>query len=256
MTQDGWLAFWRGNGAMLVHRFPYSGFTFLISDFCKEKLASLHERAFVPQRFHCLLSAGVGAACGLTFAYPLDVVRTRLSAQTKTLHYKGITEALFKIWQLEGYHGLYRGLGTSLSGAVPTVALNFAFYDMSLALMTDEEHPPTFQSLVAGGWAGAASSTLMFPVDLVRRHLQMDGLNGQPAIYSGFFDACRQIYHGGLMQQGFPHRAFGGIREFYRGLLPEVCKVTPNIAIMFTVREWLMLRQWPHEELVFHKSSR
>jgi len=257
LRRDGFKALWRGNGAMLVHRFPYTGFTFLITDLCKDVLqrSGTGPLSFVQPQFHSLLSAGVGAAVGICFAYPLDVVRTRLSAQTNELHYKGIADGLMKIWRQEGVPGLYRGLVPSLSGAVPTVALNFAFYDITLEFITDPDQPSTFSTLLAGGFAGAASSAVMFPVDLVRRQLQLVGLHGQPPIYSGFFDATCQIFRKGCMQQGWQYSSFGGVREFYRGLLPEVCKVTPNIAVMFTVREWLMGWYWPGEEKYFPQPS-
>ena len=41
-------------------------------------------------------------------AYPLDLVRTRLSAQTKTRYYQGIWHALRTIVKDEGVRGLYR----------------------------------------------------------------------------------------------------------------------------------------------------
>ena len=41
-------------------------------------------------------------------AYPLDLVRTRLSAQTKTQYYQGIWHALATITRDEGARGLYR----------------------------------------------------------------------------------------------------------------------------------------------------
>lgn len=47
-------------------------------------------------------------------AYPLDLVRTRLAAQTTESYYRGIGHALRTIVQDEGLRGLYRGLGPTL----------------------------------------------------------------------------------------------------------------------------------------------
>ncbi len=41
-------------------------------------------------------------------AYPLDLVRTRLSAQTKAQYYRGISHAVSTIVRDEGLRGLYR----------------------------------------------------------------------------------------------------------------------------------------------------
>lgn len=47
-------------------------------------------------------------------AYPLDLVRTRLAAQTQGNYYHGILPTLQRIVADEGAVGLYRGLGATL----------------------------------------------------------------------------------------------------------------------------------------------
>lgn len=47
-------------------------------------------------------------------AYPLDLLRTRLAAQTTSSYYSGITRSLATIVRDEGFGGLYRGLGATL----------------------------------------------------------------------------------------------------------------------------------------------
>lgn len=47
-------------------------------------------------------------------AYPLDLVRTRLAAQTTQRYYTGIGHALRTIAAEEGLRGLYRGMGATL----------------------------------------------------------------------------------------------------------------------------------------------
>lgn len=47
-------------------------------------------------------------------AYPLDLLRTRLAAQTTSSYYSGISGSLATIVRDEGFAGLYRGLGATL----------------------------------------------------------------------------------------------------------------------------------------------
>ena len=61
-------------------------------------------------------------------AYPLDLVRTRLSAQTKSQYYTGIAHALRTIAREEGMFGLYRGLGATLLQVTPSLAINYTAY--------------------------------------------------------------------------------------------------------------------------------
>lgn len=51
---------------------------------------------------------------GRAQAYPLDLVRTRLAAQTGARYYHGIAHALHTIVREEGARGLYSGLGATL----------------------------------------------------------------------------------------------------------------------------------------------
>jgi len=53
-------------------------------------------------------------ARGLRQAYPLDLVRTRLAAQTGARYYHSIAHALRTIVREEGARGLYSGLGATL----------------------------------------------------------------------------------------------------------------------------------------------
>lgn len=62
-------------------------------------------------------------------AYPLDLVRTRLSAQVKNDYYRGISATLRTIVRDEGVRGLYRGLGATLVQVAPSLAINYAAYE-------------------------------------------------------------------------------------------------------------------------------
>ena len=57
-------------------------------------------------------------------AYPLDLVRTRLAAQTTSSYYHGIGGTLRTIVRDEGLAGLYRGVGPTLLQTVRTLLLS------------------------------------------------------------------------------------------------------------------------------------
>ena len=95
-------------------------------------------------------------ACALT--YPLDLVRTRLAAQTTTKYYDGLAHALFVIARDEGPRGLYRGLPPTLVGVGPSLGINFAAYETFKNLAAPREEnlnlPPGVSSLVCGSRRG------------------------------------------------------------------------------------------------------
>ena len=71
-------------------------------------------------------------------------------------------------------------------------------------------------------------SAVTFPLDLVRRRMQLEGAGGRARVYnSGLFGTFRHIVH----TEGF--------RGLYRGILPEYCKVVPSVGIVFMTYEIL-----------------
>ncbi|CAE8653873.1 unnamed protein product, partial [Polarella glacialis] len=80
---------------------------------------------------------------------------------------------------------LYRGLGVSLCSAVPTIAVNFALFDEFSRIYGDLglQSTPFLHALTAGASAGIVASSLLFPIDLIRRQMQMVGLGGRPRVY-------------------------------------------------------------------------
>jgi hypothetical protein len=79
---EGVLSLWKGNGVTILHRLPYSAINFSTYE---HSLAALHRLApdssDAPKRF---LAGSTAAVAACTAAYPLDLVRTRLAAQTST----------------------------------------------------------------------------------------------------------------------------------------------------------------------------
>jgi len=258
VEEGGPKAMFRGNGAAVVHRFPYAAATFGFLEVFKNHLSGPN----VPTGFELLASSTGAAACAVILAYPLDIVKTRLTTQTKTAYYKGITDCLRKITKDEGYRGLYRGLPNTLLAVVPSVALNLSFYGLikkKICAYNGGTHLAPIQCLTAGALSGFLSSSLIFPLDLLRRQMQMEGLHGRPRVYDNSFDAVKKIfltgYQSGPSNSNYRWRIIRGLREFYRGLVPELAKVMPFTACQFTVYEFFVRKNWPGEHVLRRRPS-
>ena len=68
-------------------------------------------------------------------------------------------------------------------------------------------------SLACGGAAGLISSTATFPLDLIRRRMQLEGQGGLRR-YRGYADVARAVFRS------------GGLKGFYAGIIPEYYKVS------------------------------
>jgi len=255
--EEGMRGLWRGNWATCVHRFPYTSLSFYFNSKLRQYLARPERApwaAAMPDQVRGLLAGGLSATVAVVPCYPLDVVKTRLMTQTKRIYYDGITDALGKILRDEGVGGLYRGLWMSICSIVPSLALNFMLYEEFTSLYGMTPTPPWLRALMAGGSSGALASTLLFPVDLLRRQMQMVGLGGRPSVYGSVFEAARHVHGIGVKEFStvrFPATSrvaqVLAMREFFRGLAPELLKVVPNNAILFCLYNQLLKSRWPLE---------
>ncbi|KAI4306759.1 hypothetical protein L6164_030008 [Bauhinia variegata] len=237
VSEEGFRAFWKGNLVTIAHRLPYSSVNFFAYERYKKLLRmvpGLENHGDNVSADACIQFVGGGLA-GITAAtatYPLDLVRTRLAAQTNVLYYRGIWHALRTISKEEGIFGLYKGLGATLLGVGPSIAISFSVYETLRSFW--QSHWPNdstvLVSLACGSLSGIASSTATFPLDLVRRRKQLEGAGGRAHVYTtGLLGIFRHIVR------------TEGLRGLYRGILPEYYKVVPGVGICFMTYETLKM---------------
>ncbi|KAL8167923.1 hypothetical protein V2J09_009422 [Rumex salicifolius] len=233
VNEEGLRAFWKGNMVTIVHRLPYSAVNFYSYEhyktFLQSSLRSDSSNLVKDAAIH-FVSGGLSGITSAAVTYPLDLVRTRLAAQRSAVYYRGLSHALCTIVKEEGFLGLYKGLGATLLGVGPTIAISFSVYE-TLRSHWQSQRPDDSRiitSLACGSLSGIASSTVTFPLDLVRRRMQLEGAAGQARVYrTGIAGTLGQIFR------------TEGMRGLYRGILPEYYKVVPGVGIAFMTYETL-----------------
>ncbi|KAF8583354.1 mitochondrial NAD transporter [Ramaria rubella] len=198
----------------------------------------------------------IGAGGGLVASVatcPLDVIKTKLQAQTVArghAGYLGVLPMLKKILRRDGFRGLYRGLGPTILGYLPTWAIYFAVYDGIKTRFGDAPlgsnqrrsiypaaHPKGYQPTIRDHpWslhilsamsAGACSTICTNPLWVIKTRFMT-----QPASenrYRHTLDAFTTIYRS------------EGPRAFYRGLVPSLLGIA-HVAVQFPLYE--QLRAW------------
>ncbi|KAK9683365.1 hypothetical protein RND81_10G135000 [Saponaria officinalis] len=233
MREEGVRAFWKGNLVTIAHRLPYSSVSFYSYERYKNILQSFPGLESTSENLsaHLFVRLTGGFLAGVTAAattYPLDLVRTRLAAQTNVIYYNGIWHAIRTICKEEGVFGLYKGLGATLLSVGPNIAISFSVYE-TLRSQWQAKRPHdsgALVSLACGSVSGIASSSVIFPIDLVRRRMQLEGAGGRARVYnSGILGTLGHI----VRSEGF--------RGLYRGILPEYYKVVPSVGIVFMTYE-------------------
>jgi solute carrier family 25 phosphate transporter 23/24/25/41 len=127
------------------------------------------------KRLVCGACAGITS---VTFTYPLDIVRTRLSIQSASFKelgdIKGTGQKLPGMFALMvsmykhegGWTALYRGIIPTIAGVAPYVGLNFMVYESARQMFTVEgdKDPSAMGKLAAGAVAGGIAQTCTYPL--------------------------------------------------------------------------------------------
>lgn len=178
-----------------------------------------------------LLCGAMAGITSVTFTYPLDIVRTRLSIQSASFaslskheagkKLPGMWETMATMYKTEGgFSALYRGIVPTVAGVAPYVGLNFMIYESVRNYFTVEgqQNPSAAGKLAAGAISGALAQTCTYPLDVLRRRFQINTMSGMGYKYKGVFDAIRVIV------------AQEGVKGLYKGIAPNLLKVAPSMA--------------------------
>jgi len=241
VEREGFWGLYRGNTSSLVRIFPYAAIQFATFDALKAALTP--KGSSISPIANFLSGAGAGAMA-VIFTYPLDVTRARLAVQVDKRHYTGLLHAMHSMWTHEGgLKALYRGWQPTMLGIFPYAGINFFTYDTlkwhyskKLQSRASDEPPPpipTTVRLAFGAVAGALGQTLTYPLDVVRRRMQIDGLQ----LEQTYSYSYRSTWHG---LKTIAQRE--GWLMLFRGLHINYIKVVPLVSVSFTVND--LMRRW------------
>ncbi|KAK0411555.1 hypothetical protein QR680_005712 [Steinernema hermaphroditum] len=208
--EEGARALWKGH-------VPAQGLSacYGIVQFTSFDFLSWHANRFpIAREYGMVCDFACGAMAGslaMTTAMPLDVIRTRLVAQSEPKIYRGTGHAVLKIWQREGVSGYFKGLTPSLLQIAPYTGLQFSIYNVINSIWMNYIYSnETSSALVSGAVAGSCAKTILYPLDMVRHRLQI--IAGDRSAIFG-----RSTQHNGLIA------SIVGIarRESFLGLFKE-----------------------------------
>lgn len=179
---------------------------------------------------HSIAGAGAGIVSSI-MTCPLDVAKTRLQNQGVLVPgqklYKGTVGTLTRIGCEEGIRGLYRGLGPTVLGYLPTWAIYFTTYDYCKgrwAIEIDKEKEWLLH-IVSAMSAGALATSLTNPLWVIKTRFMTQN-EQTPYRYNNTIHAFATI----AREEGF--------RGFYKGLGPSLIGVS-HVAVQFPLYEKL-----------------
>lgn len=122
------------------------------------------------------------------FEHPFDLTKVRLQSQVldTTARFNGPIDCLVKTWKNEGVRGLYRGLPAPIVAAMLENASLFLSYSELQDVIRRINSQPLSHDLslpqlaLAGAGAGAITSFLLTPVELVKCKMQVQMIAPKP----------------------------------------------------------------------------
>lgn len=197
------------------------------------------------------------------FTYPLEVIRVRLAFETKNegrISLRGICQQIYHEQPARvasrgstlaaattiptprsGLINFYRGFSSTLAGMLPYAGMSFLTHDTAgdwlrlpaLAPYTTTPNPKNssappilryWAELLAGGFAGLVSQTASYPLEVIRRRMQVGGAVGD-GHRLGMAETAGRVWR----ERGW--------RGFFVGLGIGYFKVVPMAAVSFYVYE-------------------
>lgn len=161
---------------------------------------------------------------------------------------RGVVAAILKE---EGSLGLYRGIGPTVAGILPYAGLKFYVYQSlkQYYWAHQESSPetgpvsphklPVTVMLTFGAGAGLVAQTLTYPLDVVRRRMQVQGVKLPPAQQQLTQQLQQQTVLRSTWHGLVTIARTQGVKSLFAGLSINYMKVVPSTAIGFTLYDSL-----------------
>ncbi|WEW58651.1 mitochondrial thiamine pyrophosphate transporter [Emydomyces testavorans] len=224
IREEGITGLWKGNiPAELLYIF-YGGIQFTTYRTITQTLQHTLPSP-LPQPVESFTSGALAGGLATFTTYPFDLLRTRFAAQGNDKIYPSLLSAIRTIHVHEGSRGFFRGVSAAVGQIVPYMGLFFATYESVRVPIAELSLPFGSGDAAAGVVASVLAKTGVFPLDLVRKRLQVQGPTRARYIhqnipeYDGVWSTIKLILRD------------SGVRGLYRGLTVSLIKAAPASAV-------------------------
>jgi solute carrier family 25 (mitochondrial thiamine pyrophosphate transporter), member 19 len=224
LRHEGIPGLWKGNVPAELMYVCYASIQFGTY----RTMAGLLQTAFPTRLSNAAESFIAGATAGAvstSLTYPLDLLRTRFAAQGRHKVYHSLLGAVRDIKRDEGFKGFFRGLGPGLAQIVPFMGIFFVNYESLRVYMAGWNMPWGSGDATAGVISSVMAKTCVFPLDLVRKQIQVQGPTRNRYVYNNIPE-----YKSAMSALRSIVRAEGP-RGLFKGLPISLLKSAPGSAV-------------------------
>lgn len=244
-ASSGILGLYKGHSATLARIFPYAAINFAAFEEFKSILHSEENTHSWPWRK--LIAGSLAGTLAVSITYPFDIIRARitydLTHQSKRASHEsgvfmGVVQRLAKEGEISQsripFRGFYQGFLATILGIIPYAGVSFFVFESSKQYLKKRNNSsllPSIQIFTSGLLAGAMGQTVAYPLDVIRRRIQLFRITEHlPSQHysSGLMTAIKSVI-----------KTHGWTRGVFAGLSINYIKVAPASGISFLVYETL-----------------
>jgi solute carrier family 25 phosphate transporter 23/24/25/41 len=244
-NREGLRGLFRGNLVNLMKTTP--DFAIKLYTFSKTKYYLCNNKNISKfETISILLCGGISGMTSTICIFPLDVIKTRLSANTANI-YNGIIDTTIKLYKEGGLRIFYKGINPSLISAVPNSGLNLFFYDTLKKKLSGSSCIDNGKLLsgpklmLIGALSAFFSSSIFYPFQTLQSRIIM----GNKFIEENFknqidinFDKNNNISKNyGFLKFAKIIYYKEGLIGFYKGYIPGISKIMIGNAIGYSLYE-------------------
>lgn len=244
VRKEGVRSLWKGNVPGSIMYVMYGGCQFGSYSIYNEWMSPLG----LSGQMHSLV---VGMMSGLTssfISYPFDTLRTRFVANRGS-QLAPFKQACLDIWEHEGLKGFYGGCSASLMSLTLATGIMFSTYE-SIKIYCEGQgqgqgqgQEPSMLSSSASTISAIASKTLTFPIDTVRRRIQLqDSIHLDKFFLKGANVSLYKRYQAAnnILMIPILMIKHEGVYSLYKGISVALCKSIPTTVLSLWAYERIM----------------
>jgi len=216
-SEQGVLAFWRGNLVNCLRYAPQQGSALAFNDLINSLFPNYNSNTDFWKSFAVKLSSGgLAGAIANTICYPFDFARTRLASDLGSGkgQFNGIFDCIATTVRNQGLTGLYTGWSVTVMGAFVYRAGQLGCFKQIQDLNPYAKDKGTLGAVSSFAAVTTARTIIMpfnYPFDTVRRRMMLESEKPkEKKLYKGSFDCFFKVLRN------------EGVKGMYKGMIPEL----------------------------------
>lgn len=223
LKNEGIRALWKGNVPAEIMYIIYGAVQFTSYSALSKTLSGIETNCnfkMSPSTHSLFVGFGTGV-CSTISTYPFDLLRTRLAANSRK-KFLSMSDTIKNIYLKDGISGYFAGVKPAILSVAATMGVTFWSYEVTRDFSRDFNGIPFIEG-ICGFFAGAFSKAVTFPLDTIRKRVQ---------IQAGTKISAVGVTRNVLRNEG----VFG----LYKGYSISILKTAPTSAITLFVYEYTL----------------